>query len=154
MNSNYEQQLESEISKELRALPELEAPSSLANRVMTALEHRSRVPWYRRSWQTWPVAWQATSLVAMLVLFGGLCVAGWELSQTEVTMLAVHRVGQWISGFSVIGHTLDILANSALLVVKKLGTGFIVGGFVIGGLGYAMCMGLGTVYFRLAFAKR
>jgi hypothetical protein len=39
-------------------------------------------------------------------------------------------------------------------VVKKLGTGFIVTCLVAAGIGYAMCVGLGTVYFRLAFAKR
>ena len=41
-----------------------------------------------------------------------------------------------------------------VLVVKKLGTGFIVTCLVAMGIGYAMCVGLGTVYFRLAFAKR
>lgn len=154
MNLNYEQQLESEIGGELRALPELAAPVGLANRVMAALEHRTRVPWYRRSWQTWPVSLRMTSLAVMLAFFGGLCVAGWELSQAEEMKFAVHRVGQWISSFSVIGNTLDVLAHSAVLTVKKLGTGFIVAAVVIGGTGYAMCMGLGTVYFRLAFAKR
>ena len=56
MNPDYDKQLEAAISRELKALPELAAPAALASRVMAAIEQRARVPWYRRSWQTWPVA--------------------------------------------------------------------------------------------------
>ena len=154
MNPDYNKQLEAAISRELKALPELTAPAVLANRVMAALEQRARVPWYRRSWQTWPMALQAVSLVVLLALFGGLCLGGWQLSQAEATTLALHRVGEWFSGLSMIGNTFNVLVSAAVLVVKKLGTGFIVTCLVAAGIGYAVCVGLGTVYFRLAFAKR
>jgi hypothetical protein len=154
MNSNDDQQLELAISRELNALPELTAPASMANRVLAAIERRMHVPWYRRSWVTWPVTLQIASLAAMLTLFGGLCFAGWELSQTEMTLSAMHRIGQWFSGLNTIGSVMNILAGSVALVVKKLGTTFIVACLVAAGLGYAIFLGLGTVYFRLAFAKR
>jgi hypothetical protein len=154
MNPDYDKRLEAAISRELKALPELAAPGVLASRVMAALEQRARVPWYRRSWQRWPVAWQAASLVVLLALFGGLCLAGWELSQAEATTFALHRVGEWFSGLSMIENTFNVLVSATVLVVKKLGTGFIVTCLVAAGIGYAMCVGLGTVYFRLAFAKR
>ena len=154
MNPDYEKRLEAEISRELKALPELAAPPALAGRVMAAIGQRARVPWHRRSWQTWPAALQASSLVVLLALFGGLCLGGWELSQTGIATLALHRVGAWLSGFNVIGNTLNVLANAALFAVKKLGTGVIVACLVVVGLAYAMCVGLGTVCFRLAFAKR
>jgi hypothetical protein len=153
MNPDYDKQLETAISRELRALPELAAPTALVNRVMAAIEQRVTVPWYRRSWQTWPATLQTASLVVLLALFGGVCLAGWELSQAEATTLALHRVGEWFSGLSVIGNTLNVLVNAAALVVKKLGTGFIVACLVLAGLGYALCVGLGTIYFQLAFAK-
>jgi hypothetical protein len=154
MNPDYDKQLEAAISRELKALPELAAPGVLANRVMAALEQRVRVPWYRRSWQMWPMVLQAAVLVVLLALFGGLCLAGWELSQAEATTFALHRVGEWFSGLSMIENTFNVLESAAVLVVKKLGTGFIVTCLVAAGIGYAMCVGLGTVYFRLAFAKR
>jgi hypothetical protein len=154
MNPDYDKQLDATISRELKALPELAAPGVLANRVMAALGQRARLPWYRRSWQMWPVNLQAVSLVVLLALFGGLCLAGWELSQAEATVFALHRVGEWFSGLSMIENTFNVLASAAVLVVKKLGTGFIVTCLVAAGIGYAMCVGLGTVYFRLAFAKR
>ena len=70
MNSIDDKQLELEIGRQQKTLPELAAPASLANRVMAAIESRLHVPWYRRSWATWPVALRTASLAAMLVLFG------------------------------------------------------------------------------------
>jgi len=154
MNLDNDRQLEREISRELKALPELTAPVSVASRVRAAIELRLNVPWYRRSWVTWPLALRMASLAAMLALFGGLCLAGWEVSQTETIMSATQRAGQWISGLNTVGSVLNILADSVTLVVKKLGTIFIVTCLVATGLGYAIFLGLGTVYFRLAFAKR
>ncbi len=154
MNPDYDKQLEAAINRELKTLPELTAPSALANRVMAAIGQSARVPWYRRSWQMWPAAWQAASLVVLLALFGGLCLGGWQLSQAEVTTFALHRVAEWFYGLNVIGNTFSALINAAVLVAKKLGTGFIVACLVAMGTGYAMCIGLGTVYYRLAFAKR
>jgi hypothetical protein len=154
MNPDYDKQLEAAISRELKALPELAAPNALASRVMAAIEQRARAPWYRSSWQTWPVALQATSLVVLLALFGGLCFGGWQLSQTGPVTLALHRAGEWVSGLGVIQNTFNVLVNAAVVVVKKLGTGFVVACLVMVGTGYAMCIGAGTVYYRLAFAKR
>ena len=154
MNPDYDKQLEAAISRELKALPELSAPTALASRMMAAIEQRARVPWYRRSWQAWPVALQAASLVVLLALFGGLCYGSWQLSQTGTATLALHRVGEWFSGLGVIQNTFNVLVNAAVVVVKKLGTGVIVACLVMVGTGYAMCIGAGTVYYRLAFAKR
>jgi hypothetical protein len=154
MNSDNDRQLELQISRELKALPELAAPASLANRVRAAIESRIHVPWYQRPWVTWPVALRMASFAMMLAVFGGLCFAGWELSRTETITLAMHRAGQWFSGLNTIGNLLNILAGSVALVVKKLGTTFIIACLVAAGLGYAIFLGLGTVYFRLAFAKR
>ena len=154
MNPDRDNQLEMEIRRELKALPELTAPASVVNRVMAAIERCSKVPWYRRSWETWPVAVQATSLTAMLILFGDLCFAGWELSQADTVAQAMQRAGQCFSGFNTIGSTLNILAGSAVLVIKKLGAAFIIAALVAAGLSYTLFLGLGTVYFRLAFTKR
>ncbi|HTY86075.1 MAG TPA: hypothetical protein VMB80_01310 [Candidatus Acidoferrum sp.] len=153
MKPDHDQQLEAAINAELRPLPEMVAPAALSDRVMRAIEQRARLPWYRRSWQTWPVAWQASSFALLLALFGGLCLGSWELPQTHTPALALHRVGEWLSGLHMIGNTLDVLSRAALLVVKKLGAGVVAACLISMALGYALCVGLGTVYFRLAFEK-
>lgn len=154
MNPNHDQQLESAVRRELKALPELTAPPAVANRVMAAIERQLHLPWYRRSWAMWPAGVQVVALTAMLALFGGLCFAGWELSHGETVAQAAHRIGQWFSGLNAISSMLGVLAESIVLVAKKLGTTFIITCLAAAGLGYALFLGLGTVYFRLAFAKR
>lgn len=154
LDNDNDKQLELATSRELKSLPELTAPASLANRVMAAIESRTCVPWYRRPWVTWPVALRMASFATMLALFGGLCFAGWELSQTESALSAMHRGAQCFSGLNTIGSLFNILAGSVVLVVKKLGTAFIIASLIAAGLSYAMFMGLGTIYFRLAFSKR
>ncbi len=154
MNSNDDKQLEAAIRRELKALPELTAPASLTSRVMAAIELRQNAAWYRRSWTTWPVALQVAVFATLLVLFGGLCLGGWELYHGQTVAQAAHRVGQWFSGFNTIGSLLNTLAGSVALVVKKLGTTFMIACLAAAGLSYAIFLSLGTVYFRLAFGKR
>ena len=56
MDSSYEKRLEQEIDRELKGLRELRAPEALVGRVLRAIAQPVCLPWYRRSWQTWPMA--------------------------------------------------------------------------------------------------
>ncbi len=154
MKPEYEKHLEAEINRALKGLPELPAPRTLAPRVMRAIEQRAQVPWYRQSWQMWPLALRAASLVLLLAVFGGICFAGWELRQTGIVVAAMHQVGGWLSGLSAIWNLVNVLLGAVVLVVKKLGVGFMVACVAAVALAYAMCFGLGTVYVRLALARR
>jgi len=152
MNSDYERQLEAEISRELKQLPDLAAPASLVSRVLTTLERRAPVRWYCRSWQMWPAGLRWASLLVLAALFGGLCFTGWELAHTQTVTFALRRAENGFAAFSAIGNTLNVLLGSAFLVVKHLGTGFMIACLAALGLGYAVCVGLGTVYMRIALA--
>ena len=44
MNSEYDKQLEREIDRELRGLPQLAAPTALISRVMREIAIRARLP--------------------------------------------------------------------------------------------------------------
>ncbi len=154
MNSEYEKRLEGEIDKELRALPELIAPHSLFLRVMAAIERRLNLPWYRQAWQGWPLPLRAVSLVILLGLFGGLCFATWEFLHTEAFAAVMQRPMSWLSGVGAILHAVSVVLGGVVLAVKQLSTAVIIGCLVALALGYAMCVGLGTVYLRLALSRR
>lgn len=154
MNSEYEKRLEREIDRELKGLPELGAPGTLAGRVMRAVEQRGRAPWYRQSWQMWPVALRVGSLALLLALFGGICLAGWELRHAAAVVAAGQEAGRWLSGLSSIWNLVTVLYGALTLVVKQLGIAFVIACGVAVALAYAMCFGLGTVYVRLALARR
>ena len=154
MKPEYEKELEAEIDRELKGLPELPAPDTLASRVMLAIESRAKVAWYRQPWQMWPAALRMGSLVLLLALFGGLCFAGWRLAQGEAFIGATREFGRWLSGVSALENTLNVLLGAVVLAVKQLGTGFIVAALAALAIGYAICLGLGTVCVRIAFARR
>jgi len=154
MNLDYEKTLEAEIDRELKTLPEISAPGTLISRVMARIELRAALPWFRRAWDTWPGPLQGVFLVAMLALFGGLCFGGWEASHTATFGLAVHKIGGWFSGFGALYSALNALAGAIFAMIKQINSAILIGFLFAAGLGYAIFLGLGTMYVRLAFAKR
>ena len=153
MNTNHERELESLIDRELKSLPPLSAPASLASRVMALVVARA-VPWYRRAWQTWPVALQAGSLAVLLALFGGLCFAGWKVSLAPGVTAATQKVSGAFSLVNLAWKTLAVLGDAAAQVLQHLGTGFLVALFAVALIGYAGCLAFGSFYVRFAMARR
>jgi len=154
MSSDYEEQLEAEIDALLKTLPERAAPRTLLPRVMAATASRAPLPWFRQAWQMWPAGLRVASLVLLLALFGGLCLAGWELPKAGAYAAATREVGRWLSGAGAVWNVLDVLWSTMLAMVKQLPTGLIAACLVSLALGYALCMGLGAAWLRFAFARR
>ena len=154
MNADYEKQLETEIDRALKGLPELAAPESLLSRVMAAVERRATQRWYQRSWQTWPRSLQGCFLVCLLALFGALCFASWRVPQADEFTTAMHPIVQWYSGVSAVCNAFGVVLTTVFGLVKEYSAGFIAPCLVALCLGYAMCVGLGTVCVRWAFARR
>ena len=154
MNSDYKNELEARIDHELKTLRPLHAPGSLAPRVMAEIERRAAVPWYRRAWQSWPVALQAASMVVLLLGFAILCFAGWELNHGASCAAVMREVGGWFAGLNMVWKTAAVLGEAGRLAVGQLGTGFIVAAVAAVALAYATMLALGTACARLALARR
>jgi hypothetical protein len=145
-----DKKLELEIDRQLKALPELEAPAGLASRVMAALAARAAVPWYRQSWSNWPVALRWSSLTALLGLFGGLCYAGSGLFDRAGASLRDKVSGNTL-GLASLWNALNDLAATACAALQHLGTGAVIGIAATLILSYTMFLALGAAYYRLAF---
>ena len=154
MNFETEKQLEAEVDRQLKALPELMAPGTLILRVMRAIEMRLNLPWYRQAWQRWPIGLRIVSFAVLLTLFGALCFASWKVTHLESFAIAMHQAGGWFAGFGALWHALVAFLNALVLAVKHLGTAFVIACFAALALGYALCVSLGTVYFRVGMARR
>jgi hypothetical protein len=154
MNPEYEKQLEEAVRRELNTLDELQAPAGLAQRVMRAIELRAAAPWYRRAWQTWPVPLQIASAAVLLAAFGMLCYGSWQFTQTTMFASASHTAGGVLDFFGLVWRTVCLVASSIVLAVKSLGPVVIAGITMVLLAAYAVCVGLGTVYVRLAFVRR
>jgi hypothetical protein len=154
MNSEYQKDLELEIDRELKQLSELEAPATLSRRVMLAIKERQALRWYSQPWQNWPKGLRIAALVLLSSLFGGLCVASWQLSRAAGMSATMQEIGGLFSGLTTLWNIINVLLGAIVLVAKHLGTGFIISCALIVGLGYALCLGLGTACVRLAFARK
>src|SRR3954470_24961855 len=122
MNSEYEKNLEVEVDRELKSLPEIPAPATLIARVMATIELRAALPWFRRAWHTWPGPLQGGFLITMLALLGGICFGAWEATHTATFALAAHKVDGWFSGLSAIWTALNALAGVIVALIKQLNT--------------------------------
>ena len=154
MNENENSQLEAAIDRELRTLPNLRAPQPLLPRVMAVIEQRATLPWYRRAWQTWPLPLQVVSMLVLLAAFAGLCFGSWQLVHAPAVTAAASEASGWFRVLSTGFSTLGVLANALSLAVKSLGPLALFGIGMALLLGYATCIGFGTLYVRLAFARR
>jgi hypothetical protein len=90
----------------------------------------------------------------MVALFSGICFGVWEATHTASFGLAVHKVGGWFSGLNALYTTLNVLAGTIVALIKQINSTVLIAFLCAAGLGYALFLGLGTMYFRLAFAKR
>lgn len=154
MNTEYEKILEQRIDRELKALPELAAPRDLARRVRLALEARAALPWYRQPWQMWPAPVRAATLVFLLAGFGSLCFASYQLTRAAGLANAWLEVRGLFAGFDVIWQVANALGSALAFAFKRLGTGILLGCLAATALAWAACVGLGTMWVKLALARR
>ena len=154
MNANHDRELAAQIDRELKSLTPLTAPSTLAPRVMALIAARAAVPWYRRAWQTWPPALRTVSMLVLLAAFAGVCLGSWQLIHVPAVVSAAREVGGWLGSLGAIWKAAGALVNAVALAFKSLGAWVLVGCVAALLFGYATCVGLGTIYLRLAFARR
>lgn len=105
-------ELEGQVDRELKALPQPEAPSTLVPAVMraVALAATRETPWYSRAWLLWPRTAQAASL-ALVVLAGvafwreAPAVWAWAMSVAS----AAAPTPAWVTGlFDQIGQVMAV----------------------------------------------
>jgi|SRR5580704_504771 hypothetical protein len=150
MNPEWEKELELDTSRVLQGLPDLVAPPGLLTRTMTALEQPAQ--WHRRSWTKWPlsarIAFLGCGLAALVAI-----IAGWNTAEPGLASVASHYTAPLALTLSCSWKALSALAGAGLLAVEHLGTGFLLACLAAGAAAWALCAGLGTVLFRLTWAK-
>lgn len=152
MNTDYERRLEAGIRRELNALGELAAPPVIAPRVLRVIERRAAAPWHRREWPAWPATFRAGSLAGLLAAFAFLCFGSWRLAHLAALAPAAREVSDWFSLADAVWKAAETLATALALALRSLGPAAIIGSAAILLVCGAACVGLGTIYLRLALA--
>ncbi|HLP76204.1 MAG TPA: hypothetical protein VK327_04735 [Candidatus Paceibacterota bacterium] len=155
MNHRDDKQLETEIDRELKQLPEITAPGTLIGRVMRRIEnpafapapvsHGMRWRWTRRG------ALIASGASAALVLALALLLMAAEVGAIQAF---AGRLQQSLSLFAVILNTAVVLTEAMIFAVKNLGVGVIAGGLMLLGVAYVTCIGAGMMMVRVAVVRR
>lgn len=145
--------LEAWLDAQLRQLPDRPAPASLAPRVMTALAARAHRPWYARPWLEWPRYARAMSLLAVSFVLGALTYATLHFSEFAAAGTVGARLNVWLAPLEAIWAAGLAVCEALGLLKQQVSVWVWIGLGALGTLMYAVCVGLGTVLYRLAFHK-
>jgi len=154
MNVNYDSELELRVDRELKSLPLLAAPPTLAPRVMAAIASRAAAPWYQQPWQAWPIPARAAALMVLVVFFGSLCLGVWRLPDTEGYLAASRHATGWLSFLTTIWNAMNAVLGTLAEAVQQLNRVILIGCLTAVALAWAICLGLGTACLRFALARR
>lgn len=157
MKDVNDQKLEDCLRRELRGLPDLKAPATLAPRVMAVIAARQHAPWWRKTWADWPQGMRLAFLAMGLVVAGGLVLVGWQWPQVAglatLTGGVRETVSGWFNGLAPYLSFAETLLGAVALVIKAAPPAAGWGLLAIVGLAYATCIGLGTLGYRVVLNR-
>ena len=154
MNEHNERQLEQLVHRELRRLPDLQAPETLVHRVMLAVHANERRPWWQRPWLTWPRSAQLISFALCAATVAGLVYVGAVGLRAMGIGSPLDKLWGWISSLAPLWDWLVTLANALALVLQKAGQPYLLIALGVAAAMYLLCLASGTACYRLAFNRR
>src|SRR5262245_1410096 len=104
--------LDASLDTALARLTAVRAPETLLPRVMAATGRLTARPWYARTWDTWPAAYQRVSVAVCLLVLAAMTLTTPLGDGTWVTALVARTGGRfdtWLQAF----HEMGRLARSA-----------------------------------------
>lgn len=154
MNEPFEPRIADRVHRELRQLPDHRAPATLAPRVLAALAARRRAPWWKKSWADWPPGLRVVFLTVSLALAGGLVLAGLQLPPlSAVADGLTGTMSGWWSGVEPYLAVVLRLGDALWLTIKAAPPQVLWAVAAMVGLAYAVCVGLGTLGYRVALNR-
>jgi hypothetical protein len=152
LNNDHEAFLERRIDSELKTLPNVKAPVELRLRVMTVIESKAAPG--RSSWSTWPLAIRVVFAFVLVMGFAGLCFGGWHLQNSEILKSVYDFLAQSWSWLGTLAGVLETFATALLIVFKALNPSILTALVVSAAIVYFTWVALGTLWFRIAFARK
>ena len=141
---------EQDLDRQLRALPEVPAPASLIPRVLAGVAARARLPWWRRTWWTWPVWAQVVSLLVISTVLGALTYAVRQAPGLPGMANLTKSLGGWLAPCEALGNCALALLNGLRLALGQAAQVALLGVALFAIALYLSCLGLGTACYRLA----
>lgn len=141
------------LHEQLRQLPLRKAPSTLVPRVMAAIQARRQLPWYKRTWWTWPLSAKILSGVLVVGLgIGTAFLMGPEMGQSfwGDCLAKLHSVANGLAeALSPLVSVIEALG----FVLGKVNKAVWIAAAALGGFLYLSCVGLGTMLYRMSYSR-
>ncbi len=152
MEPEFDPELEALLHQELRKLPPLKAPATLAPRVLAAIQARAMTrPWWQQSWWQWPLAAQVALVVLGLAIVG-LFTGGGFLVDSHVSAYS-QEAAQRLTPLNTIWNSLTPVADAGLLLWNKYFQPLLLYGLALLAFLYLSCVGAGTAFVRIALKR-
>ena len=144
------EKLERLIDRNLRALPDREAPAALEERVLLALGRRAALPWWRRAYPQWPAVLRYAFNALLAAAVGGvLGLVRSQIPARALSDLALHF--PWIAFLQSIGAS---LVETARAVFDSIPTAWLYGLGAVAAVSYGVLFGLGAACYRAFYRPR
>jgi hypothetical protein len=147
MKPEHQDRLEKLVHRALRAQPLVRAPRSLESRVFAEIERRAALPWWRKSFSSWPIAARLAFLVASVGFVKlGLDAAFWLVSPfgTTTSPLDLPPEMSWI----------QTVVAALAITVRSLPPTWLYGAIALLAITYAALFGVGATVYRTLHAAR
>jgi hypothetical protein len=150
----YQDRLERLIDDELKRLPPVQAPESLLERVIAAIEEERGKPWWQKPWTAWPRGVQSFFIASLFGLGASLVYA---LSHASTGASA-----QWISlkmagpsaALDTAFNVFVTLFNAFFLLLQTAAGSWLIVAVASITILYAASVALGVAWFRVALSRR
>ena len=151
MNKMTPEELEKFIHRELRGLPARHAPSTLEARVLAAIEHRTSIAWYHKSWSYWPAAVRALFLGAITAIAGSAIAAFYLFMQGAQVAQIWTDIGNRFAVLSLLYGAGVWTMNFLSQIFSSIPPLWLYGSLALIGTLYAIFFGLGAATYRVLY---
>jgi uncharacterized membrane protein len=148
-----EAKLEAILHRQLRQLPDLRAPQTLAPRVMAAIQAKARLAWWRQPFWSWPLLARVGLESLATVGIGLLLWLGWMLQGTAIGPVAAPPSGKLFMALQSVLELATILGNAMLVIGRSGLQPWLLVGLGMTMLMYLLCLGAGTTLVRVAYRR-
>lgn len=153
MRPSPEHELEQMLDRELRDLPGPKAPATLLPRVLKAIEARERLPWWQKSYASWPWGARLTFLVISGSLAALFLYFTWGLSDGLSLGALSDEMAAITSRWTTVRSIATALGGASMAIARSTGSWALWAVAGIAGACYLTTLTLGTCWYRLVSQK-
>jgi len=153
MKRTNESELEDFFRNETRKMPGWKAPSGLSSRVISAIEAKARLPWWKQSFWAWPIVVQVAAITVLSCVSAFIIYLGWIAPATVTSTAVWNEWSYFLDRFGQVWNAIRILANAFNLAMKTSLQFWLIMAFLVSCFMCLFCLGAGSLVAHMAWKR-